>query len=101
MREFITLPSSRTLRDYTHYIKAEVTEQLMNEAKMETLKDFEKNVLLVFDEVNIRDSLVYDKHGVGILGFVDVGDINNDLLSFERSCEETTFKLRNTCSFSW
>ena len=35
--------------------------------------DFEKNVVLVFDEVKIKDSLVYDKHGVRIIGFVDVG----------------------------
>ena len=93
MREFLTLPSSRTLRDYTHYIKAstgfqpEVAEQLMKEAKLETLKDFEKNVVLVFDEVKIKDSLVYDKHGVRI---IDVGDINNELLSFERSCQESS-----------
>ena len=96
MREFLTLPSSRTLRDYTHYIKAstgfqpEVTEQLMKEAKLETLKDFEKNVVLVFDEVKIKDSLVYDKHGVRIIGFVDVGNINNELLSFERSCQDSS-----------
>ena len=89
MHEFLTLPSSRTLRDYTHYIKAstgfqpEVTEQLMKEAKLKTLKDFEKNVVLVFDKVKIKDSLVYDKHGVRIIGFIDVGDINNELLSFE------------------
>ena len=61
----------------------------MAEAKLETLKDFEKNVVLVFDEVKIKDSLVYDKHGVRIIGFVDVGDINNDLLLFEQSCQES------------
>ena len=99
MREFLTLPSSRTLRDYTHYIKAstgfqpKVTEQLMKEAKLETLKDFEKNVVLVFDKVKIKDSLVYDKHGVRIIGFVDVGDINYELLSFERSCQDSSSVL--------
>ena len=45
------------------------------EAKFESLKDVEKNVALVIDEVKIKDSLVYDKHRVRIIGFVDVGDI--------------------------
>ena len=96
MREFLTLPSSRTLRDYTHYIKAstgfqpEVTEQLMNEAKLDTREDFEKAIVLVFDEVKLKDSLVYDKHGVRIIGFVDVGNVNNDLLSFEQSCQDSS-----------
>ena len=84
MREFLTLPSSRTLRDYTHYIKAstgfqpEVTEQLMNEAKLDTREDFEKAIVLVFDEVKLKDSLVYDKHWVRIIGFVDVGNAGAD-----------------------
>ena len=93
--EFITLPSSRTLRDYTHYLKAstgfqpKVSEQLMAEAKLETPKDFEKKIALVFDEIKIKDSVVYDKHRVRIIGFVDVGEINNDLLLFEQSCQES------------
>lgn len=47
---FISLPSSHTLRDYTHHIKSstgfqpEVTEQLIKEAKMYSLKHYEKHV---------------------------------------------------------
>lgn len=91
---FISLPSSRTLRDYTHHMKIgtgflpEVTEQLLKEAKMDSLKLHEKHVALCFDEVRIKDNLVYDKHGLQIVGYVDIGDINNELLKFERSCND-------------
>lgn len=47
---FITLPSERTLRDYTHYIESaegfqtEVEEQLRTEAKYDTLDESQKYV---------------------------------------------------------
>ena len=43
----------------------------------------------MFDEVKVKESIVYDTHSCQILGFVDVGDINNQLLQFERSLEDT------------
>ena len=64
---FMSLPSSRTLRDYTHHMKSstgfqpEVTEQLMKEANLDSLQLHEKHVALVFDEVRIKDNLVYNK----------------------------------------
>ena len=42
-----------------------------------------KNVGILMDEVHIRDDLVYDKHEGNLVGFVNVGDINNHLLRFE------------------
>ena len=62
---FISLPSSRTLRDYTHHMKSstgflpEVTEQLLKDVKMDSLKLHEKHVAVCFDEVRIKDNLVY------------------------------------------
>lgn len=91
---FISLPSTRTLRDYTHHIKSgtgflpEVTEQLIKEAKIGSLKPHEKHVALCFDEVRIKDNLVYDKHGLQVIGYVDIGDINNELLKFEQTCKD-------------
>ena len=87
MREsgFITLPSERTLRDYTHAFKAkpgiqeEVNEQLAREAKLEKLEAWQTHVCLVMDEVKVKEGLVYDKHTGYILGFVDLGSVNNHL----------------------
>ena len=59
LRHVLVLPSDRTLRDYTHYIKAgvgvqvDVTKQLMSEVNIDYLEDWQKYVALVFDEVKI------------------------------------------------
>ena len=40
---------------------------------------------LVFDEVKIKEDLVFDKHSLELVGFVQIGDINTHLSKFE-SC---------------
>ena len=89
LRDILTLPCGRTLQDYTHYIKAgvgiqaTVTDQLMKEAQIELLEEWQKYVA-VFDEMKIKEGIVYDKYECRIIGFVDLGVVNNTLLSFER-----------------
>ena len=39
-------------------------------------------------EMHIREDLAYDKHTGKMIGFTNLGDINNHLLAFERSIEE-------------
>lgn len=86
------LPSERTLRDYTNVITAksgfqcEVDEQLFKEAKMEELDDHQKYIALIFDEVKIKEDLVYNKHSGEMIGFVNVTDINHHLSAFEQQC---------------
>ena len=66
----LVLPSERTLRDYTHFIKAkagfqgEVDHQLCRGAK-----DCQKFVCLMSDKVKIKEDLVYDKHSGEVVGF--------------------------------
>ena len=54
---FVTLPSERTLRDYTHYFKEklgfqkEILAQLNTEVK--NLQGFRRYVSLIFDEIKI------------------------------------------------
>ena len=87
----LVLPSERTLRDYTHWVEAatgfseDVDRQLIEEAKIKSIPDFQKYICLVFDEVRIKEDLVYDKHSSQIIGFVNLGNINNQLLELERS----------------
>ncbi len=91
----IKLPSQRTLRDYTHYVKAivgfsaEVDQQLFEAAKLHSCKEYERCVVLLLDEMYIKEDLVYDKHSGSLIGFADLGDINNHLLAFERSLDDT------------
>ena len=42
--------------------------------------------MLVFDEVKTKESLVFDKHETEVVGFVDMGDINNKLADLEKEC---------------
>ena len=64
----IKLPSQRTLRDYTYYTKAacgfseDVDQQLMMAAKIDTCPEREKYIIILMDEMHIKEGLVYDKH---------------------------------------
>ncbi len=64
----IKLPSQRTLRDYTHFTNAttgfssEVDQQLIDTAKMKTCPEREKCVVILMDEMHIKEDLVYNKH---------------------------------------
>ena len=73
----LALPTDRTLRDYTHFIKGgigiqvDVTNQLRSETRIDDLEDWQKYVTLVFDEVKIKERIVYNKHDCKIVGFID------------------------------
>ena len=64
----LKLPSQRTLRDYTYHTTSaagfarDVDEQLMEAANLQSCPDREKCVVIVMDEMHIREELVYDKH---------------------------------------
>lgn len=42
-------------------------------------------VAVCFDEVKVKEGIVYDKHDCRVVGFVDFGEVNNALAEFERS----------------
>jgi hypothetical protein len=64
---------------------AKVDQQLTETAKLNTIPAFQKCMCLIFDEVKIREDLVYDKNLFQTIGFVNVGNLNNRLLELERS----------------
>ena len=86
----LVLPSQRTLRDYTHWYKKasgfcpEVNKQLLAEANIKEEKD--RYVVLSFDEIKIREKLVFGKTTLSLIGFTDLGDMNNSLEDIERKC---------------
>ena len=83
----IHLPSQRTLRDYTHYIKSqvgfsnEVHQAVVDAANLSD--NLNKYVIIVMDEIYIKNDMVYDKHEGSLIGFVNIGDTNNQILEFE------------------
>ena len=83
------LPSERTLNDYSHCYESgsgfleKVDEQLMLASKMKS-SEWHRLVLLLIDENILKKSLVYNKHTGKMVGFVDLGTVNNHLLFFEK-----------------
>ena len=79
----ITLPSERFLRDYTHWMKSEigfseaVDIQLTKEANISEEKD--RYIILIWDEMKIKEDLVFNKHTLEIVGFVNIGEINDQI----------------------
>lgn len=85
----IYLPSQRTLRDYTHAFQsslgfsATLDRQLMNDSGISKLESFQKHICLLGDEMYIKEGLIYNKHSGDLVGYCDLGEINNHLLRLE------------------
>ena len=98
---WVTLPSQRTLRDYTHYVNSttgfstEVDKQLMAAAKAERSGEWEgwkigrvgECVVLIMDKMHAKEDLVYDKHSGTLIGFAK-------LISTSSSSKVTTQTVR-------
>ncbi len=87
---FIKLPSERTLRDYTNYFEIktgfqdEVDEQLTQEISLLRLPENRKFFCILLDEMKIKEGLVFNKYSGKIIGFTQLGTINDDLLRLEQ-----------------
>lgn len=63
----VTLPSQRTLRDYTHFscaqagFSVDTDQQLLRVMEVQTCPEWKKQVVLLMDEMHIKADLVYDK----------------------------------------
>ena len=88
---FVTLPSERTLRDYTNYIKSvpgyqqEVVDMMKKESKCEELSDGKRYVTVLLDEMKVKEDIVYDKTTGDVIGFCNLGKINDELLRYEHA----------------
>ena len=77
------LPSQRTLQDYSQCVKssagfsAAVDCQLMDAAKLATCQPWEKLVILLLDEMYVREDLVYSKGTGKLVGFTTLGQFNS------------------------
>ena len=83
----LTLPSRRTLRDYKNAVKPEAgfnPEVIQELVKVATpLKGHQRYVVLSFDEMKIKENLVYDKYTGQLIGYVDLGDPELNFSSFK------------------
>ena len=85
---FVTLPSERTLRDYTSYFSNqpgfmnEIDNQLFAEVSP-SLPSSRRYISIIIDEMKIKEGLVFNKHSGKIIGFTSLGDINDDFHEFK------------------
>jgi len=49
---------------------------------------------VVANEIKVKEGLVYDKHTGEMIGYTDIGDIDNCHEAFQRECEEDGQKPR-------
>ena len=78
----VSLPSTRTLRNYTHYISPqagfskEVDKQLLEVSIAIGQGEWQKAVIIIFDEMYIKEELVYDKQTEKLIGLTNLDAIN-------------------------
>ena len=87
------MPSERTLRDYTNYIKGklgfqpQVLEMLQRESNIDSQPETGHYVMLTLDEMKIKEDIMYDKNTGEMIGFINLGDINNPIQDLQRDNE--------------
>ena len=90
----LTLPSLRTLRDFKNAMRPAtgfnngVTEELCKTTEL--LKGFQQFVVLSFDEMKIRQNLVFDKHSGELIAYVDLGDPEKKFSTFDNEDDLAT-----------
>lgn len=86
----IKLPSQRTLRDYKHSspsrsgFSVHTDLQLLDLLKNQKPAHLAKYVTVVLDEMYVKEGLVFEKSSGAVIGFSDLGDVNNILQDVER-----------------
>ena len=78
-----SLPSERTLRDYHHFASSttgfskDTDMQLLDLIANQSPPGLAKYLTLVIDEMYIKEGLVFNKKSGALIGFSDLGEINN------------------------
>ena len=87
----IQLPTSRTLRDYRHLstsqagFSAVADQQLLDLIQQVRPNNLAKYVLVVMDEMYIKEGLVYNKTTGALIGFSDLSGVIQQIDDYERS----------------
>ena len=89
---FFKLPHKSTLLDYSIYatpqtgFNPETIQKLYEEADLDNIREHERNVSLLFDEMKIHTELIYSKSTGKLIAFVEMGNINTEMELLERKC---------------
>ena len=83
---FLSLPSERTLRDYSHWcttqngVNYDFLKQARKVLEQEGVKsDDQRQYILLLDEMKVKTGLVFSKSSGELVGFSDLGSVNRDI----------------------
>lgn len=57
------------------------------------MPEWKKYIVVLIDEMKVKESLIYDKVESKIIGFIDLGNVNNQLSELEESCRNDQSSL--------
>ena len=98
--KILQLPSKRTLRDYRNAVKptAEFNKDVINELTIAAskLSGHQRYLTVAFDEMKIKESLVFNKNSNELVGYVNIGDPELNYGTFEDTNQLAThgFKIQ-------
>ena len=97
---FLLLPHRTTLNQYISFtsngvgFNLDIIKWLYDDVKVSTIQRYEKQTILLFGEIKIKSGLVYSKSLGCIVGFTELGDINEELNQFERKFQNSSSKSK-------
>lgn len=81
---FLHLPHINTLKKYAKFTTAkaafniDIVSRLIEESKISEAEEYEKEVCICFDEMQIKSDLVYQKSSGKLIGFTAMGELNDE-----------------------
>ena len=90
---FLFLPCKNTLLNYINFadpgcgFNIDVISRLVQQVKFDEINKFEKNVSLIFGEMKIKSGLVFSKTTGKLVGFCEMGEINDEIEKFSKPME--------------
>ena len=91
----LKLPSGRTLRDYRHFARAKTgfsydyDKQLIELAQKTKPTWLSQYLILLIDEMYVKEGLVFNKSSGALIGFIELGDIDDHLRKYESVIQES------------
>ena len=99
------MPSDQTLRDYRHSSSAkagfskETDLELFEAIAQQKPRHLAKYVGLTLDEMHVKEGLFFDKHTGALVGYSDLGEINNILSDYEKQLSASHSTQRPMAKF--
>ena len=87
------LPHVNTLNKYSNFTQPQtgfnpdILRELILDAGLEKIPEYKKNVAICYDEMKIKSSLVYSRTLGKMVGFTEIGNMNDEFKTFQEKLE--------------